>query len=739
MGKREIARAFQLDSEQKVMLKVVLKAMADEGLIDKGRGKRFAEPGTLPSVGIIIVTAIDEDGEAEARPANWNEAEAGPPPRIDLKPGGRGPAFGIGDRVLAHLDRTGDRYSARAIRRLDSAPASILGIYRAPPENPTGRGRSNPGRLEPTEKKAKSELVVEPEDAGEASDGDLVRAEILPQKRHGLRRARVIEVIDNLDDPRTVSLIAIHEQGIPIEFSDAVVEEAEACGPAPLGKRDDLRDVPLVTIDGADARDFDDAVFAEPDPDPNNEGGYHLIVAIADVSWYVREGSPLDREAYKRGNSTYLPDRVVPMLPEALSNGWCSLVPKEDRPCLAAHLWVDRSGRLKRHRFVRGLMRSAARLTYEQAQAARDGDVDDTTDVLIKPVIEPLYAAFELLWQARTSRGVLELDVPERRVVIGEDGRVADIVTRQRLDSHKLIEEFMILANVAAAEALEKKHQPCMYRIHDEPSLEKREVLRQVLETIGVNLAKAQVFRPATFNQVLERVRGTPHEPMINELVLRTQAQAVYSPDNIGHFGLNLPRYAHFTSPIRRYSDLLVHRALVRGYGLGEGGLEADQRDFVEAGEHISTTERRSAMAERNAVDRFTALHLAEKVGAILEGRITGVQRFGLFVQLDGTGGDGMVPVASLGDDYYVHDEDHQALIGQSTRKTYQLGDAVSVLLVEANPVSGGLLLNILDEGGEPISSQGRFRRRGGPGHKGKGRKFGSRPGNKRGNRGGRR
>ncbi|MGB0671372.1 MAG: ribonuclease R [Rhodospirillales bacterium] len=723
VGKREIARAFNLDAEQKVMLKVVLKGMADEGAIDKGRGKRFAEPGTLPAVTILVITGIDDEGDAKARPANWNEAEWGAPPAIRVTAAKReAGAVGIGDRVLAHLDRRGNGYTAKVIRRLASAPATTLGIYRAG-EKPL-RGRAGAGRLLPTDKRAKQELIIEPEDAGEASDGDLVRCEVLSQKRLGLRRARVIEVIDGLDDPRSISLVALHEHGVPMDFPDEVIAEAEAKGAAKLGERTDLRALPLVTIDGEDARDFDDAVFAEADDDPGNPGGHHLIVAIADVSWYVRPGSELDKEAYKRGNSTYLPDRVVPMLPEALSNGWCSLVPNEDRPCLAAHLWIDSEGNMRRHKIVRGLMRSAHRYTYNRVQNCADGDGTAADPALVKP----LYAAYEALWKAREKRGVLDLDLPERRVLIAEDGTVADIVTRERFDAHKLIEEFMILANVAAAETLEKKRQPCMYRVHDEPSLEKQEALRTVLASVGITMARAQAMRPAVFNRILERAKGGPHQAMVNELVLRTQAQAVYSPENLGHFGLALTRYCHFTSPIRRYSDLLVHRALVTGLKLGEGGLPAEPGDFALMGEHISMTERRSATAERDAIDRFTARHLADKVGTTLKGRITGVQKFGFFVRLDNSGGDGLVPVSSLADDYYAFDEAHHLLIGQSTGREYRLGDEVEVLLVEANPLSGGLVLQVMAAGGKPVGKGARWGAKAGrrdgrrPGGSGRGR-----------------
>ena len=506
---------------------------------------------------------------------------------------------------------------------------------------------------------------------------------------------KITDVLGSLDDPKSVSLISLHENEIPSEFPPAALDQAKAAGPAPLGKRVDLRDLPLVTIDGADARDFDDAVFAEADPD--REGGWHLVVAIADVSWYVRPGDALDRSAYERGNSVYFPDRVVPMLPHELSTGWCSLNPKEDRPCLVAHMWIDADGNLKRHRFERALMRSAARLTYEQVQAARDGQTDDTTDVLVKDVITPLYGAYEALARNRSARGVLDLDMAERRVMIDEVGQVTDIVLRARYDSHRLIEEFMITANVAAAETLEKKGLPCMYRVHDQPSPEKVQALGEGLATIGLNLAKGQVMQPQHFNQILKKAHGGPNDRMVQELVLRSQAQAEYSPENIGHFGLALRRYCHFTSPIRRYSDLLVHRALILAGKMGDGGLETDHKDFAEMGQHLSMTEHRAAVAERSAVDRFTTQFLADRVGTIFQGRINGVTRFGLFVTLNDTGADGLIPIRSLPDDYYIHDEAHNRLRGRSSGKTYVMGETVDVLLVEARPLTGGMIFELME------------------------------------------
>ena len=687
VGKRELARAFKVDAARRPELKELLRSLEAEGLLQRGRGRRFAPPGSLPPVAVVEVTGLDTDGEILARPTEWPYDE--PPPRIYIVLERRGRhAVGPGDRVLARLRRIDRRtYEGRVIRRLEEQPRRILGVYRRVADQ---------GRLQPTDRRVRVEPLVADADSMGAREGELVQAELLHGTRLGLPQARIVEKLGGEGDARSISLIAIHDHAIPTIFSPEALEQAAAAGPAPLGKRTDLRDVPLVTIDGEDARDFDDAVWAAADDDDKNPGGWHLIVAIADVAWYVRPSDPLDRNAFERGNSVYFPDRVVPMLPEALSNGWCSLKPAEERPCMVAHLWIDADGRLLRHRFERALMRSAARLTYEQVQAARDGRPDETTAPLAETVLAPLYGAFAALLKDRLARGVLELDVAERRVII-ENGHVVDIRPRLRLDSHRLIEEFMITANVAAAETLERVKQPCMYRVHDVPDPEKLDALRDFLDSIGLSLPRGQVIRPAQFNHILARAAGGPNQQLVNEVVLRSQAQAVYSPENIGHFGLALRRYAHFTSPIRRYSDLLVHRALIRGLGLGDGALETDHRDFVEAGQHISATERRAVGAERDAVDRYTAAFLADRVGARFVGRISGVTRFGLFVTLAESGGDGLVPISTLPDDRYDHDPARHALVGRRWGRTYRLGETVDVELVEANAITGRLVMNLFD------------------------------------------
>jgi ribonuclease R len=694
-GKREIARAFKLNTDQKKELKKILREMEQTGTIKKKRGSKFSEPGKLPSVTVLEVTGPNKEGDLCAKPLNW---DGNSDPVIFMLPERPGnPALGKGDRVLARLEETETGiYSAKSIRRISNAPDHILGVLIKIKDEL---------RIQPTDRRQKGEMIVRLGDSMDAQPGELVRAEVLPGKRLGLRYAKITERLESMSAPGAISLIAIHQYDIPIKFPDDAREIANNAKAQPLGKRSDLRHIPLITIDGADARDFDDAVFAELDEDKNNPGGWHLIVAIADVASYISTGDALDKEAKKRGNSVYFPDRVVPMLPESLSNGWCSLVPNEERPCLAVHLWIDKSGHLLRHSFVRGLMLSRARTTYEQIQAAQDGQPDELTAPLVNTVIAPLYEAFQVLDKYRQERSALELELPERKVEIGEDGKVACITPRQRLDSHKLIEEFMITANVAAAQSLEKNKQPCMYRIHDRPSPEKLGAFTEFLETLEYTFAKGQVIKPIQFNQILRKASNTPNSHMINQMVLRSQAQAEYSPINIGHFGLALSRYCHFTSPIRRYSDLLVHRALINANKLGDDGLKDDDGNFKELGIHLCSTERRAASAERDAMNRYIAGHLSTRIGSIFNARINGVTRFGLFVTLDETGADGLVPISSLAGDYYDIDATGHSLIGQNSGNMYQLGQAVEVMLREATPVSGGLIFQIIDSR-EPESNQ---------------------------------
>ncbi|HET7335127.1 MAG TPA: ribonuclease R [Rhizomicrobium sp.] len=689
--KRDIARSLGVKGSDRIGLKKLLRELEAEGLIERGEKKRsYAKPGTMPPVAVLEITGQDNDGELLARPQAWEHDT--PPPTIYVSPGkdDAGPALGVGEHILARLTETANGYDARIIKRLGASVHRVLGVYR------TGeRG----GRIEPIDRKTRSAFIVDNRDRCDAKNNELVLAEPLSGRASGLPRAKVIERLGDMDAPKSVSLIAIYAHGIPVEFPKAVLDEAEAAKPAPTAGRTDLRKFPLVTIDPEDARDHDDAVWAAPDDDAKNKGGHVVIVAIADVAHYVTSGSALDDEAYKRGNSAYFPDRVVPMLPERLSADLCSLMENEDRPCLAVRMVFDANGNKRSHEFIRGFMRSAASLTYAQAQAGFDGKPAREHKTGTAQTLVPLWNAYKAVAKARDKRDPLNLDLPERQIAIGPDGKVKSIDFKERLESMKVIEEFMIQANVSAAETLEKAHLPLLYRVHEKPSQEKIFAFSDYLHTISINFAKGQVIKPGTFNRILAQTKDGPFADVMNDVVLRSQSQAVYAPDNIGHFGLNLTRYAHFTSPIRRYADLIVHRALIRAGKLGKDGItDKEISRLAVIAEHITITERRAMAAERDSTDRYVAAFMQERIGAQFEARVTGVTRFGLFVRLADTGAEGLIPVRTIGQEFFRHDERKHALVGERSGIQYALGDYLPVKLLEAAPLTGGLRFELVEE-----------------------------------------
>lgn len=706
VNKRDIARYFKLKGQARVAIKRILRDLAEAGKIEKDYKKNYKAPHSLPERCLIEIIGFDIDGEFLAKPAEW-EAD-NEPPKIFVKVRNVETSnLNPGDVVLARLKKTkSGLYQARIAKaNLTTDKETHLGIFKIQKSGAT---------ILHVDKKNKDNFFVPRDFIGDAQEGDLVMTEELPDSYKYPRNkkpVRIVEVLGAEDDPKLISLIAIHSHGIPCSFTKEILDEANSFTEPEIKGRHDMRNIPLVTIDGADSRDFDDAIFAEPDDNPDNAGGWHLIVAIADVSFYVKPGSELDKEAYKRGNSTYFADRVVPMLPEKLSNDLCSLNPNIDRACMACDMWIDKNGKLLNYKFKRGLMKSAARLIYEEVQEARDGAPNEKTAPIMDNVINPLYEAFKILKEARNKRGTLEIDIPERKAII-IDGKVKDIVPRERLESHQLVEEFMILANVAAASALEDKEAPCVYRAHEKPNAEKIDATRSFLNEMGFVLPKGDVTQPATLNSLLVSSAKTSKKELVHTLLLRTQCQAKYTPESLGHFGLALEKYAHFTSPIRRYSDLLVHRSLARAYKMGTGQLtEWEEEKLAELSEHISHTERRSMMAERDVMDRFCAQYLSVNVGKEFKAKVNGLSNFGLFMTLDESGADALLPIRTLPNDYYIHDEKAHSLIGERTGRKFTLADELNVKLIEANPMTGSTIV-ALAEGLGDMGSRARTSRK---------------------------
>ena len=734
VGKRDIAKAFNIKGSDRRELRELLFEMQKDGLL-AGNRREIRRPGSLPPVTILELTEFDDEGYLIGQPTVWENDEGARPKVVLILPSGSTQnrtreansehTAGLGDRILARITPLEDgdddtyRYSAAIIRKLPREKQRLLGIFTA--------HEKGGGEVRSVDRKSARDWTVQSGDEKDATDGDLVRFEPIRRGRSHVTRARVSEVLGNPSAQQQVSLIAIHAHSIPEDFPETVLHELKDLPPVSIDQRTDLRELPLITIDPADARDHDDAVHAEPDNDAGNPGGWIVTVAIADVAHYVAPHSRLDREAQRRGNSVYFPDRVVPMLPEEISNDLCSLREGEERPCLAVRMSFDKSGTKKSHTFLRAIMRSAAKLSYEEAQAAFNGTPGEKAAALQDSALTPLLRAYQSLTDARRRRAPLELELPERRIKIDATGQVERIIVPDRLDAHRLIEEFMIQANVAAAESLEKAKSPIIYRAHDQPSKEKLKSLRIFLETLSLKLPQQATLKPEAFNGILQATKELPVKDLVSEVVLRSQSQAEYTTENYGHFGLNLRRYAHFTSPIRRYADLTVHRALITALKLGGSGKDEEQMEELSGiAEHISGTERRAMAAERETVDRLIAHFLSDRIGAEFAGRISGVTSSGLFVRLAETGADGFVPASTLDDDYYHYVENQHALVGDRNNLAYRLGDQVEVRLVEAVPVAGALRFEMLSEGRKQhvsltkgwrgkASSKGRPRLRGRP------------------------
>ncbi len=700
-SRRDIARAFGVKGAARADLRALLKEMEADGLLERAGAKRSRPAGRIPPVMPVDVVDVDDEGDLTCAPAVWRGETKPPAIILTRKDAGKARhAPGVGDRLLVRLQHINDgKYRANLIKAIGKASPRVLGVFRK-----TRFG----GVVDPVDKRAKGGVTVDAHDAMGADDGDLVWVEMIERRGSFSKRARVREIAGAMDDDTSFSLIALANHGVPTDMPAEAIAEADAAELPGIEGRVDLRETPLLTIDPADAKDHDDAVWAAPDDDPSNKGGYVVIVAITDVSWFVRPGSRLDREALRRGNSVYLPDRVVPMLPERLSNDLCSLRERENRPCLAVRMRIDARGRKLDHSFMRATMRSAAKLSYEAAQARMDGPAPDAADA-VGETLRHLRGAYDARWKERTERAPLDLDLPERKLLFGEDGEVSGVAKLERLDAHRLIEEFMILANVAAAETLERAKTAQIYRTHDAPDPERLDATRDQLASLGYSLVKGGSVRPRHFNQLLKIAGERDQRELVSELVLRTQRQAIYSDENVGHFGLNLARYSHFTSPIRRYADLTIHRALIRTLKFGAGGQTDDEAAALpKIAEDISDLERRAMAAERDSRDRFLANYLRDRIGETFQGRVRGVTRFGLFVSLDETGADGFVPMRALGFERFRHEEALGAVIGETTGKGYRLGQAVEVRLEEAAPLTGGMRFDILSDAIEIEGARGR-------------------------------
>lgn len=688
--RREIARAFYMKgAAERRQLKDVLTQLERGGQIERvGKAYRVRLTQELR---VVEIGRVEPDGMVYAFPVVNREVQTHE--SVLFKTLG---SYSVqpGQRYMVRIEtQIGPHYEVTILKKLQANVRTVMGVLE--------QGRRNEWFLVPPERKNRLTYRVVESDVEDLEEGDLVEAEVLSGPSSGTPRVRLSSVTARQEDLlNKPSLYAIQSYDLPHIFPEAVVQHASKLKLPRIQGREDLRAIPLVTVDDQDARDHDDAVWAQPAEDL--PGGWEIIVAIADVSHFVKPHDVLDREALARANSVYFPDQVVPMLPERLSNDLCSLRPHVDRPCLAVRMFIDETGKLKSKTFFRAMMRSHGKLTYQEVQKVWDGRPSQMDPELQKNLLPNLKGAYAVLKQAREKRGTLDFDKVEMKVQLGEDGQVKAILPRPRYDSHQMIEEFMILANVAAAQFVGQHKLPLMYRVHDEPPSDKVEDLRQYLRQTPWSLPKGQVLKPIAFRQILKAVADTPMAPAINELVLRSQAQAVYSPENLGHFGLNLPQYCHFTSPIRRYADILVHRAILWALKWPKDEYDYDHQTLLGIGEEISEKERRAAKAERDTIDRYIALYFRDRVGDTLSGRITGMTDFALFINLDETGTDGMLPLRNLGGDYFHFDPKTFRITGRRTGLQLGLGDPIEVRIESVDPVTGSLLLSAATSSSKP-------------------------------------
>lgn len=691
-SKREIAKAFNLKGDSRIWLRDILRALKDQNLISK-QGKRAINKRKLPPVALVKISDRDKDGSFIAQPLEWEDT---PKPNIEIHSFRhiKGGSIGVGDHALVKVFRNKNSqnpsYTGRIIRKIELSPKSTLGVIR--------KLENNQWRLDPIDRKT-NELMVEISPEIKIKTGDLVEVEIKKNIGYGLKSAQIKNVLGHIKSEKTLSMISILSKGIPYIFPESVLEQVKHIKAANMDNREDWRQLPFITIDPPDAKDHDDAVYASKDKDPTNNGGWIIIVAIADVSYYIKTGSALDKEALKRGNSVYFPDTVVPMLPERLSHDLCSLHEGKERPALAVRMIFDANGNKQKHSFHRIMMRVRAKLSYQEVQLARKGHIHKKRAPLLENILQPLWEAYACLKIARHRRQPLELEIAEKKIILDQNGCIQDVVSEEHLEAHRLIEEFMIQANIAASETLKKHHQPFIYRIHDKPSLAKQEILRTFLQSLGISLSKSAELTSARLNRILEKVAHTEQQELVNQVILRSQSQAEYNPKNSGHFGLNLQNYTHFTSPIRRYADLIIHRALIKALKLGNDQLtDTQEQNLAEIATQISLYERRAMVAERETIDRLVAHYLTNKIGRVFTGRISGVTKAGLFISLDKLNTDGFVHISTLKNDYYHFDEAQHVLVGQHSHKGYQLSDIVEVKLITVQPFAGALSFELLTE-----------------------------------------
>ncbi|OGT42807.1 MAG: ribonuclease R [Gammaproteobacteria bacterium RIFCSPHIGHO2_12_FULL_37_34] len=578
-----------------------------------------------------------------------------------------------GDRVLARVSNidTRGRREALIVEVLERHTQQLVGRFHT---------ESGSAYVEPSNQRINQDILIAPEATHGAKHGQMVVVAIISQPdKHSRAMGEIVEVLGDHMAPGMEIDVAIRNHNLPYEWPEDVLSEATRF-PAHVVENDltgrkDFRHLPFVTIDGEDAKDFDDAVYCEPQA----KSGWTLYVAIADVDYYVRPHTALDREAYQRGNSVYFPSRVIPMLPETLSNNLCSLNPDVDRLAMVCEMTISPAGKIMRYSFFEGVIQSQARLTYRQVHTVMEKNDKNMRERFTRfiPQLTYLYDLFHLLRNVRKARGAIDFDLPETKIVFGKNRKIEKIIPYERFDSHRVIEECMLCANICAARFLEKNKQPGLYRVHEGPTEEKLRDLRRFLNEMGLKMPGHREPIPADYSAILRSVQDRPDAHMIQTILLRSMSQAVYDPDNKGHFGLAFEAYAHFTSPIRRYPDLLVHRAIKKV--LLRKPDQTDDGFLTKAGEHCSMTERRADDATREAIDWLKCEFMMDKVGKEYLGVISGVTSFGLFVELKDIYVEGLIHISNLPSDYYRFDPIKHLLVGERSNKRFRLGDTVNV------------------------------------------------------------